>query len=53
MVFGSPKGRSTTAGLSVAEARKILTDGLSAAADHAQGRGVKILLESWGMTRPT
>jgi sugar phosphate isomerase/epimerase len=48
MVFGSPKGRSTTAGLSVAEAKNHLAEGLSHAAGHAQRRGVKILLESLG-----
>ena len=48
MVFGSPKGRSTTTGLSVVEARNHLADGLAGVADHAQRRGVKILLESLG-----
>jgi len=48
MVFGSPKGRSTTAGLSVAEAKNHLAEGLARAAGHAQRRGVKILLESLG-----
>jgi len=48
MVFGSPKGRSTTAGLSVVEAKNHLADGLAGVADHAQRRGVKILLESLG-----
>jgi sugar phosphate isomerase/epimerase len=48
MVFGSPKGRSTTAGLSVIEAKNHLADGLAGVADHAQRRGVKILLESLG-----
>jgi D-psicose/D-tagatose/L-ribulose 3-epimerase len=45
MVFGSPKGRSA-AGISVDEARKYLAEGLAGVADHAQARGVKILLES-------
>ena len=48
MVFGSPKGRSTTAGQSVVEAKNHLADGLAGVADHAQRRGVKILLESLG-----
>jgi len=48
MVFGSPKGRSTTAGLSVVEAKNHLADGLSGVADHAQRCGVKILIESLG-----
>jgi sugar phosphate isomerase/epimerase len=48
MVFGSPKGRSTTAGLSVAEAKNHLAEGLSLVADRAQSRGVKILLEALG-----
>ena len=48
MVFGSPKGRSTTAGQSVAEAKNRLAEGLSRVADHAHGRGVMILLESLG-----
>ena len=48
MVFGSPKGRSTAAGQSVAEARAHLADGLAGVADHARRRGVKILIESLG-----
>ena len=48
MVFGSPKGRGTAAGLSVGEAKNHLAEGLSRAADHAQRRGVKILLEALG-----
>ncbi len=48
MVFGSPKGRSTTGGQSVAEAKNHLADGLSLVADRAQSRGVKILIESLG-----
>jgi sugar phosphate isomerase/epimerase len=46
MVLGSPKGRSTTAGISVGDAKNYLAEGLAAVADHAQARGVMILLES-------
>jgi D-psicose/D-tagatose/L-ribulose 3-epimerase len=45
MVFGSPKGRSTS-GIPIAEAHQHLAEGLAGVADHAQSRGVKILLES-------
>jgi len=45
MVFGSPKGRSAS-GIPVAEAHQHLAEGLAGVADHAQARGVKILLES-------
>jgi len=48
MVFGSPKGRSTTCGISPEEAKKYLAEGLSSVAGHAQARGVKILIESLG-----
>jgi D-psicose/D-tagatose/L-ribulose 3-epimerase len=48
MVFGSPKGRSSTAGQSVAEAKNYLAEGLAGVADHALRRGVKILIESLG-----
>jgi D-psicose/D-tagatose/L-ribulose 3-epimerase len=51
MVFGSPKGRSSIGGLSAAEAKKYLADGLAGVADHAQRRGVKILLESLGQNQ--
>ena len=46
MVFGSPKGRSATGGLSPEEASKYLAEGLARVADHAQDRGVRILIES-------
>jgi D-psicose/D-tagatose/L-ribulose 3-epimerase len=48
MVFGSPKGRDTEGKLSVAEARKNLAGGLFRIADHAQQRGLRILLEPLG-----
>jgi len=48
MVLGSPQGRSTAAGQSVAEAQKYLVAGLAGVAGHAHRRGVKILLESLG-----
>ena len=44
MIFGSPKQRSTM-GISVAEAKKYFAEGLAEVADHAQQRGVKILVE--------
>ena len=46
MVFGSPKQRSTTGGLSVGEATKNYVDGLAALAPHAEERDVKILIEA-------
>ena len=45
MVFGSPKGRNAVKGASVREATKYLAESLAQMADHAQERGVKILLE--------
>jgi D-psicose/D-tagatose/L-ribulose 3-epimerase len=48
MVFGSPKGRDTGGKLSVAEATKNLAEGLVRVTDHAQQRGLKILLEPLG-----
>ncbi len=46
MVFGSPKQRSATGGLSVAEATKNYVDGLAGVAPHAEMRDVKILIEA-------
>ena len=46
MVFGSPKQRCTTGGLSRAEATRHMADGLASAAPHAVERGVTILLEA-------
>lgn len=44
MIFGSPKQRNTV-GISVDEAKQHFADGLASVADHAQNRGVKILIE--------
>jgi sugar phosphate isomerase/epimerase len=46
MVFGSPKQRSSTGGLTAAEATRFLADGLAWLAPHAAGRGVTVLLEA-------
>jgi sugar phosphate isomerase/epimerase len=46
MVFGSPKQRSATGGLSPAEASQHLAEGLSRLGAHALERGVTVLLES-------
>jgi sugar phosphate isomerase/epimerase len=46
MVFGSPKQRSTTGGLSRAEATRNFIDGLAGVAPHACARGVTILVEA-------
>lgn len=46
MVFGSPKQRSATGGLTPAEAEKNFIDGLASIADHAQERGVSLLMEA-------
>ncbi|HYB22109.1 MAG TPA: sugar phosphate isomerase/epimerase family protein [Thermodesulfobacteriota bacterium] len=45
MVFGSPKGRNAVKGVSVREATKYLVESLTRMAEHAQERGVRILLE--------
>ena len=45
MIFGSPKQRNAV-GISKDEAAKHLAEGLANAADHAQERGVKVLLET-------
>jgi D-psicose/D-tagatose/L-ribulose 3-epimerase len=47
MTFGSPKQRNTV-GISVEEAKGYFADGLAAVADHAQRRGIKILIEPLG-----
>ncbi len=44
MIFGSPKQRNTL-GISIDEAKKYFTENLASVADHAQARGVKILIE--------
>ncbi len=46
MVLGSPKQRCATGGLTVAEATRLLADGLASVAPHAAGRGVTLLLEA-------
>jgi D-psicose/D-tagatose/L-ribulose 3-epimerase len=46
MVFGSPKQRSTTGGVSPAEAKTIFTDELANVAPQAEERGVRILVEA-------
>jgi hypothetical protein len=46
MIFGSPKQRSTTGGLTPAEATRHYVDGLAAVAPHAEQRGVTILVEA-------
>ncbi len=47
MVFGSPKQRDTR-GISVEQAKKYFAEGLAAVADHAQNRGIEILIEPLG-----
>ena len=51
LVFGSPKGRNAVKGISVRRATKYLAEGLAQVADHAQERGVKVLLEPLGHTQ--
>jgi len=46
MVFGSPKQRSATGGLTPAEAVKNFVDGLASVAPKAEERGVTILMEA-------
>ena len=46
MVFGSPKQRSTTNGLTREQATRNYIDGLAAVAPHACTRGVTILVEA-------
>ncbi|MDE3197225.1 MAG: sugar phosphate isomerase/epimerase [Acidobacteriota bacterium] len=46
MVFGSPKQRSSTGGLTSAEAARNFVDGLAGVAPHAESRGVTILMEA-------
>jgi len=47
MIFGSPKQRDTK-GISIEQAKKYFADGLAAVADHAQQRGIEILIEPLG-----
>lgn len=51
MIFGSPKQRSTIDGASVGDAKKYFAEGLVAVADHAQSRGVKIMVEHLDKTQ--
>jgi D-psicose/D-tagatose/L-ribulose 3-epimerase len=46
MVFGSPKQRSTTGGLTREEATRNFIDGLAGVAPHACSRGVSVLVEA-------
>jgi len=46
MVFGSPKQRSSTGGLTSAEATRNFIDGLAGIVPHAAKRGVTILMEA-------
>src|SRR6185503_4570495 len=46
MVFGSPKQRGTTGGLTPAEASRKYLEGLAGVAPHAAARGVTILVEA-------
>jgi len=46
MVFGSPKQRSSTGGLSRAEATRHMVEGLASVAPQAAQRGVTVLLEA-------
>ncbi len=45
MVFGSPKQRSSTGGISAAEATRHFVDGIASVAPRAAGRGVTICIE--------
>jgi len=47
MIFGSPKQRNTR-DISVKEAKKYFAESLAKVADHAEARGVKILIEPLG-----
>jgi sugar phosphate isomerase/epimerase len=51
MVFGSPKQRSTTGGLSREEATRHFIDGLSGVAPHAEMLGVTVLAEALPMNQ--
>jgi D-psicose/D-tagatose/L-ribulose 3-epimerase len=46
MVFGSPKQRSTTGGLTPSEATANFIEGMASVAPHAESRGVTILMEA-------
>jgi D-psicose/D-tagatose/L-ribulose 3-epimerase len=46
MVFGSPKQRSATGGLTAEEATRNFIEGLAGVAPHAEERGVTLLMEA-------
>jgi sugar phosphate isomerase/epimerase len=46
MIFGSPQQRSSTGGLTVAQATANWAEGLASVADHAGARGVTVLVEA-------
>ncbi|MGA7412391.1 MAG: sugar phosphate isomerase/epimerase family protein [Bryobacteraceae bacterium] len=46
LVFGSPKQRSSTGGMTPAEATKVFTEELAKMAAQAEGRNVRILVEA-------
>jgi sugar phosphate isomerase/epimerase len=46
LVFGSPKQRGTTVGVSRAQATRHFADGLAGVAPHAAERGVTVLIEA-------
>ena len=46
LVFGSPKQRATTGGLTREQATRNFIDGLAGIAPHAETRGVKVLVEA-------
>ena len=50
LIFGSPKQRNTV-GISIDEAKKHFADGLATVADHAQNRGVQVLIEPLDKTQ--
>ena len=50
LIFGSPKQRNTV-GISIDEAKGYFADGLAAVADHAQARGVQVLIEPLDKTQ--
>ena len=51
MVFGSPKQRSTTGGLTRAEATRHFVEGLAGVAPHALERRVTVLVEALPMAQ--
>src|SRR5215813_772785 len=46
LVFGSPKQRSTTGGLTREQATRNYVEGLAGVAPHAESRGVSVLVEA-------